>query len=375
MKQLLVGNGINIQFDNTSYTTQQIMLRILKNCDKDDFPAHVIIEPAFLLKNYYGLLYLEARKMIKGEYDIFAAGRAERDSLDSFKKQYSDRIDIIRITDIGPEDFYLIHDLLCHKTKTKNPEQFYVRESMKIAYFYAIYNEGKLNDLHNKYSGKFIDYLNNFDAIFTTNYDSNVDAVVNKEVYHIHGQFDKLAEVYNPDSFRNKLPDEPYKNCSFDPRYLYLYCNALSTHCGAYKQFQINQNSSANSAIEKMAVAYSSDADAKAQIDSWCKDKNELVSKMGYAVKLKASHPELHFSEDYHFEKLKKINGTLEILGLSPWNDFHIFESIDQSSVDTCTYYYFSEDQQTVICNLLHNLCSQDKLVFKSVKEFWSEML
>ena len=37
MRNLLVGNGINIQFDNTNYTTQQIVLRILKNCDRDDF--------------------------------------------------------------------------------------------------------------------------------------------------------------------------------------------------------------------------------------------------------------------------------------------------------------------------------------------------
>ena len=31
MKNLLVGNGINIQFDNTNYTTQQIDMQLL-NC-------------------------------------------------------------------------------------------------------------------------------------------------------------------------------------------------------------------------------------------------------------------------------------------------------------------------------------------------------
>jgi len=39
MKNLLVGNGINIQFDNQSYTTTEIVLRLLKNCDRDDFPS------------------------------------------------------------------------------------------------------------------------------------------------------------------------------------------------------------------------------------------------------------------------------------------------------------------------------------------------
>lgn len=43
MNNLLVGNGINIQFNKTDYTTQQIVLRILKNCDRDDFPSHTNI--------------------------------------------------------------------------------------------------------------------------------------------------------------------------------------------------------------------------------------------------------------------------------------------------------------------------------------------
>ena len=31
MNNLLVGNGINIQFNKKDYTTQQLVLRILKN--------------------------------------------------------------------------------------------------------------------------------------------------------------------------------------------------------------------------------------------------------------------------------------------------------------------------------------------------------
>ena len=57
----------------------------------------------------------------------------------SFKKQYADKIDTLRITDIGFEDYYLIHDLVCHKTNTQNPEQYYVREALRVAYLYAIY--------------------------------------------------------------------------------------------------------------------------------------------------------------------------------------------------------------------------------------------
>ena len=68
MRNLLTGNGINIQFDNKNYSTQQIVLRILKNCDRDDFPLHIIVNESYLLKNYIGLLFLEIPNIINGVY-------------------------------------------------------------------------------------------------------------------------------------------------------------------------------------------------------------------------------------------------------------------------------------------------------------------
>ena len=101
-----------------------------------------------------------------------------------------------------------------------------VREALRIAYLFAIYNDGKLNELYRLYPRKFVDYLKDFDTIFTTNYDSNVDSVVEKTVYHIHGQFDKLASVYDRTSFRNQMPDAPIRDCTIDPSYLYLCLSA-----------------------------------------------------------------------------------------------------------------------------------------------------
>ena len=80
-----------------------------------------------------------------------------------------------------------------------------------MAYFHSIYNHGKLNLLHKEYSLGLVDYLKSFDNIFTTNYDSNLESATGKEIYHIHGQFDKLSETYNPTSFRNHLNDNHLK--------------------------------------------------------------------------------------------------------------------------------------------------------------------
>lgn len=373
MKNLLVGNGINIQFNKSDYTTQQIVLRILKNCDRDDFPSHIIVNFPYLLKNYIGQLYLEAREILAGSYDIYATGTAEKESLESFKKQYGSKADQLKITDIGFEDYYLIHDLVCHKTNTHNPDQFYVREAMRIAYLYAIYNDGKLNTLYENYPEAFVDYLLDFDNIFTTNYDANIELATHKQAYHIHGQFDKKSDVYLSSSFRNQLPDAPIRDIDVDENYFYLYSNALTTHCGAYKEFQIKQIPQANSAVEKMAIAYNNNPDVRKDVDSWTRESNKLTANMGYAIQLKAANPSLTFSDNFHFDIFKSITGTIEILGLSPWNDFHIFESINNSIVDECIYYYFSDSDCGIIKSLLPNLDAQGKIRFMSVKTFWEE--
>ena len=373
MNNLLVGNGINIQFNKKDYTAQQIVLRILKNCDRADFPSHVIGTYPYLLKNYMGQLFLEAREILENKYDSFTNCNAEKESLKSFKKQYVDKIDTLRITDIGFEDYYLIHDLVCHKNNIENPEQYTIREAMKMAYLYAIYNDGKLNNLYHQYPEKFINYLKKFDNIFTTNYDANIESAIHKQAYHIHGQFDKKSDVYLLDSFRNQLPDAPIKEIKVDEEYFYLYSTALTTHCGAYKELQIKQGAQANNAIEKMAMAYNSNSKIKQEIDNWTHESNKLTANMGYAIQLKAANSALTFSDNYHFDTFKSITGRLEILGLSPWNDLHIFESINTSNIEECVYFYFNKSNCDMIRELLPELNVQGKIQFLPVKEFWEE--
>lgn len=259
MKNLLVGNGANIQFDPHSYSTKQIVLRVLKNFERDDFPEHVIVKPKYLLRNYLGILFLEIPSIIEGKYDKYANNTAERDSLKSFKEQYSESQRRKKITDIGFEDYYLIHDLLCHKCRIFNPEQYYIREALKLAYVFSVYNDGELNKLYEKYPRGYIDYLSEFDNIFTTNYDSNIELASGKKVYHIHGQFDMLDDVYNKGSFRNQLPDAPVNDVILDKKFLFLYSNVISTHCGDYKEFFVKQSTLANEAIKKFAESYCSD--------------------------------------------------------------------------------------------------------------------
>lgn len=245
---------------------------------------------------------------------------------------------------------------------------------MKMAYFHSIYNNGNINLLYRNYSRDFINYLLSFENIFTTNYDSNLESATGKEIHHIHGQFDKLSEVYNPDSFRNSLNDNPIEGIPNNPAYTYLHSTAVSTYCGDYKQYQLKQNSAANKFIEKMAKGYTEMESIQNDIDSWANVDNQLVVNLGDAIKLKIVNPEIRFQEDYSFDMFGNMQGELTILGLSPYNDYHLFELICGSNISNCTYYYFDESECSRIEMLLDKLQSKNMLTFKSVKTFWEGM-
>ena len=373
LRNLLVGNGLNCQFDSKSYTAKQIVLRVLKNCNREDFPTDIIVDQPYLLKEYLAHLFSNAREILTGKTDIITVSMEEKKCLAEFIGKYSSDIKHLKMTDICFEDYYLLHDLLCHTTQTTNPDQYNIRQCMRAAYLYAIYNDGALNKLYLNYPQKLIDFLSGFDSIFTTNYDNNLESATGKRVIHLHGQFDCLRDVYDSESLRNQIDDAPIKNFDMNPEYFYLYCNAITTHSGAYKELMIHQNTLANSSIDKWTEKYKTDLAAKQKIDSWLIEKNQLLKNFANAIIVKANHPECCFSDNYHFDLFSNISGDLEILGFSPWNDFHIFKTINDSAVDRCVYYYHTEKRCQKIEELLPNLAVDNRLEFKSVSELWGD--
>lgn len=374
MHNLLIGNGINIQFNKKDYTTQAIVLRILQELDESDFPTHIIIDKPLLLKKYMGILFLHARNAIDGSLNDATTCLIEKIALADFIDRYKDKKNSLRITDIGFEDYYLIHDLFCHKFGITNPEEFVIRETLRFSYLYAIYNHGKLNLLHNQYSNSFKEFLNSFDNIFTTNYDSNIESAIGKEIFHIHGQFDRLSETYNPNSFRNQLKDKPMEDMELDLNYSYIYSTAISTYCGSYKQYSIKQNTVANNIITDLANMYLNNQSAKSDFDKWEQDSNLLTSNLANAIKLKAANSELSFQEYYPIKELKEITGSLIILGLSPYNDYHLFDIIDNACIDECIYYFFSPNEKIKVESRFPKLKKSQKLKLTNVQDFWRTM-
>lgn len=370
MKNLLIGNGVNIQFGGSRFSNKEIILRMLQYFDDEDFPKHIITDEPILAKSYMGCLFLGAKELLKGNLDNCANCSVEKKAIEEFKIKYGGRKSF-KISDIGFEDYYLIHDLLFHKSKTANPEQFYVREALRMCFLASIYDKGKVNDVHQNFTDKFIHRLNEYDMIFSTNYDKNIELACNRKVFHLHGDFETRSEVYNPDSFRNKLSDSPIKDIDIDERYYYLYSSALSTHSGQYKHYYMTQNSLANSAIEKMAKGYAENTKIKQEVDNWLNDKNALVKNLAESIQLKVINPNLKYNELYPIDELKHMEGNLDIIGLSPYNDYHLFDEINNNThLSEIVFYYF----ETKECEIIEKVLEKKNIKFEMVSDLWEEL-
>jgi len=99
-----------------------------------------------------------------------------------------------------------------------------------------------------------------------------------------------------------------------------------------------------------------------------------LVANLADSVKLKIANPDLRFQEDYPIKELSEIKGRITILGLSPYNDYHLFDIIDNSALDECVYYYFTQSEQNKVESIFPQLNKCGKLQFKSVQEFWRDL-
>lgn len=239
MKTLVFGNGINIQFGGSDNLSKSIILRAIKCTKEVDYPTHIIADDPSLILSLLGHLFMQVRGVLNGEYDSYAFTTDLRICLNDFKSRYSTRKSL-NVATVGFEDYYLLYDLMCYKYKIRNPEKYYVREALKYFFLYSIFNKGNVKQIYKSYPARLIDFFNGYDELYTTNYDINVEAFTGKKVRYLHGAFHIKADVYNPESMRNKMSDSPIKYCIIDDKYYYLYSNALTTYSGFSKCFQLS---------------------------------------------------------------------------------------------------------------------------------------
>ncbi|MCA9013715.1 MAG: hypothetical protein KDA77_00155 [Planctomycetaceae bacterium] len=365
MRNVLVGNGVIIQHGGTDYLNAAIIQRALDKIRSGNFPSH-LYPP--VCADFVVALREEHAAALKGEYDNYVFTSYDRASLEDFKKRYNNHHSY-SITEIGFEDYFLLFELVHNKQGVGNPDRFNSRGVFRRMFLDAVFNDGKIESVNEQFEPRFVEWLKQHDHIFTTNYDSNLDIATGLGVHHLHGSFKTLSEIYTPDSFRNQLEDDLLDGEIMDPKYPHLYSTCLVSYVGDLKSHSMTQSSLANSGMEKFVSAYQNDTEYRKRIDE-LDESIDLVRRLKEAIRLKAANPELRHAQQYPHDLLKEISGTLEIVGLSPNNDGHLFTQIlENDQITKITFNYFGDQE----ARDAEQLFVSKNLFIQDVREFWSE--
>jgi hypothetical protein len=325
-RNLLVGNGINIQFGGVdAYSGSAIMNRVVENIKAGKYTP--LTENSLSPDEQLGLLegMVKIINQIKaGKYRSQADGLFMYMELERITRTYPNKSSI---TSVFLEDYFLAFEIFNNGFKAEDGEE--QSESYRKILFKllsqmivdGIYNDDAINDVYKNFYPGMSKYLSRFSNIFTTNYDYNLENVLGsaEKVCHLHGEFEKLAPEYDTAS---------------------LYYPAHKAECDAL----------ISNKVSNMEHIYS---DAVLSW-SWLDKYGELIE------------PDTKSKE----ELFKSISGQLEIVGLAPANDEHLFLLINTNPKITSVVYYYLKDEDRE--ELPHHL--KKPVTYKKVTKIWNSM-
>lgn len=227
------------------------------------------------------------------------------------------------------EDYFLVFELINNRFRKADGEA--KNESYRKVMFEflrqilvdGIYNDGLINDVWKNFYPGVKEYLDSFSNIFTTNYDYNLESILvienSAKVCHLHGEFNKLAPKYD----------------------------AASEY---YAKNQAECDELISKKISDMDHVYS---DA---VMSW-----SWLDKYGALIEPESKKKE---------ERYEAISGRLEIVGLAPGNDEHLFLLVEKNpKIQSVIYYYKSDEERS---EMSHHL--KKHVTYQKVDKLWDSL-
>lgn len=364
MKSILIGNGINIQFGGKAYTSDFIIKRIKYNAllgkYNELFGEKVQGEDIVTILDGFVTV---TNNILDGYYDQYTLNEGGLlESLNDFKGRYEK---IRKFNELMLEDwFFVLHMYIL--AENLNNEKVELVQGFEQLFLDAIYNDGKIQEVHNNIPKKVKKFLKGYDNIFTLNYDNNVEKILGKEIYHLHGDFSILHSSQNEEYVQGFI-NKSTKNTIVKEGMEHCYCNALLNYSGYKKLEQIKKNYRCIKDSETYKERYDKDLKFESELLA-TKESNPEIYKF---IMAKINHPKLKASTEYYFDELENIEGEIHIIGVSPNNDSHIFDTINQNKKIKKVYFYYHSDYEK---NIIINRFSRDLYIPKSVNELWSSL-
>lgn len=350
-KAVLIGNGININFGGRAYTNDYIIKRIVFNARankydllfNNEISGDEIASILFELANW-------ANDISSGKYDEIISDE-EKHILEDFKKRYNWKL--THYYEVGLEDWLFILHVYFLKNNDIADNWIPAKQGFERMMLDAIYNDGDIQKLH-KVMGKNVKrWLLEFSTIFTLNYDNNVEDLIKRPVFHLHGDFRTPANSENPQTLMGYIRKDTEESVIISG-FEHCFCDALFDYAGEHKY--------------DVACAFEKGAEGLKALE-----KSGIPSKffpvpIEKLLQVHQEHPDLDFGCNYHFNDFKELTGELHIIGMSPNNDSHIFKLIDESNVEKIVFYYYSEREME------RNIPVHQNVEYESAQELWKQL-
>ena len=373
MEYLLVGNGINIEFGGIEYLNSAIINRLLTNLQTKSYSNTFAdsISNDELLGVVIGL-HGELKNILKGTYDIYCKDKDERAVLNRFKAQYNKNT---KIGEIGMEDFFFILKLFHYKYN--DPEEMMKDTFHGLSWILldSIYNEGKIQEIHRTIEQGKVELIRSkiekFEEIYTVNYDCNLEEIANRKVHYLHGDFKTLLDQYNPNTYMGKMMEEIRgQNNPVTSENSHIYCNAVLGFNGYNKEHIMGIFRNSEYGIEQLKLKIKSGLTIQEKMKIFSMKRSD-DPKQRYAYDMMETigkYPNLSH-HIYPSEKFEQISGSISIVGMSPNNDEHIWNSIlSNEKIDDITFYYKSKPSKLWI----DEISKVKRINAKPVEEFWN---
>lgn len=204
MNNILIGNGFDIEIGGKECSNAAIIERVHKNIENKDYKYHIKDITASELKGVLeGIEGVMLKDILSGKYNSYCETEEEGSNLKRFVDNYDSS------QSIGMEDYFLILRLF-HKRYGDNEEMIHATAvGMEKLFLDAIFNEGKVQKLYMNLSDErkleLHNSLNNFDNIYTINYDWNIEKIASTKVKHLHGQFDQRNQQFREGTALSKF--------------------------------------------------------------------------------------------------------------------------------------------------------------------------
>lgn len=211
--------------------------------------------------------------------------------------------------------------------------------------------------------------FNQFDTIFTVNYDCNVEMIAEKPIYYLHGDFNTLHDQYNPGTLLGRMYFERDTLNPVTEKLNHIYCNGIMGFSGSFKEKVMDIFENGHFGIEQLLQKINKglSPEDEEKLEEMKKSEDDKLV-FGYdLIQTKKKYPDLYLHQ-YPSNVFKNISGEICIVGLSPNNDEHIWKMLQKNAgLQRIIYYYKSEQDKISV----ENLYSEMDIITIPVERFW----